>query len=185
MNNDPSIISSDRLQLITLTPEVLRRSLAGDAASVERLLGVSVPAAWYAAGDLIAFRLQQLTEDPTYLPWSLRGMVLPAERNMVGYIGFHTQPGHPYLEPYAPHGVEFGFQVFPPYRRQGYAREACKAVMKWAHEQHQVTEFILSISPTNIPSLGLAKSLGFEKVGSHIDEHDGLEEIFRLRYGNS
>jgi len=29
------------------------------------------------------------------------------------YIGFHTQPGHPYLEPYAPNGVEFGFEVFP------------------------------------------------------------------------
>ena len=182
MNSDTAVISSDRLHLVTLSPDILRFSLSRDAPSVERLLGLSVAPDWYEEGDFIRFRLQQLSEDPTYLPWSVCAISLRAERQMVGYIGFHTKPAHPYLKPHAANGVEFGFEVFPPYRRQGYAREACNAVMRWAHDHHKVTEFVVSISPGNIPSLRLAKSLGFERVGSHIDEEDGLEDIFRLTY---
>ena len=182
MNSDTAVISSDRLDLVSLAPDVLRFSLSRDASSVERLLGLTVPPDWYEEEALIRFRLEQITGDPTYLPWSVRAISLRAEGQMVGYINFHTKPADPYLKPYAPNGVEFGFEVFPPHRRKGYAREASNAVMKWAHDHHGVTEFIVSISPGNIPSLGLAKSLGFERVGSHIDERDGLEDIFRLQY---
>lgn len=75
-----------------------------------------------------------------------------------------------------------GRNIFPFFRGRGYAREACKAVMSWAHDQHKVTEFVVSISPDNVASRRLARSLGFDRVGSHIDEVDGLEEIFRLTY---
>jgi RimJ/RimL family protein N-acetyltransferase len=179
---DASVISSDRLQLITLTPDVLRLSLSGDTASVERLLGVSIPMEWYQKRDLLALRLEQITKDPDYLPWSVRGMTLQAEGVMVGHIGFHTKPDPPYLEPYAPGGVEYGFVVFPSYRRKGYGREACNAMMRWAYDRHNVADFILTIRPDNRPSLRLAESLGFEKVGFHMDEQDGLEDIFRLTY---
>jgi RimJ/RimL family protein N-acetyltransferase len=54
--------------------------------------------------------------------------------------------------------------------------------MRWARDEHGITEFVVSISPGNTPSLRLAASLGFVKVGSHIDEVDGLEDIFRLTY---
>ena len=182
MKSDTAVISSDRLCLVTLSPDVLRFSLSRDALSVDRLLGLSAPPYWYEKENLFRFRLQQLAEDPTYLPWSVRAISLRAERQMVGYIGFHTKPAHPYLKPHAPNGVEFGFEVFPPYRRQGYAREACNAIMRWAYDHHKVTEFVVSISPGNIPSLRLAESLGFERVGSHIDAEDGLEDIRRLTY---
>lgn len=182
MNDERYPITSDRLDLITLSPDVLQSSLSNDAASVEQVLGIYVPAEWFEKSDLIELRLQQIAKDPDYLPWSLRAMSLRAESKMVGYIGFHTKPGQPYLKPYASNGVEYGFTVFPAYRRKGYAREACSTVMRWAYDHYNVEEFILSISPGNIPSLRLAKSLGFEKVGSHIDESDGLEDIFRLAY---
>lgn len=180
--SDSAVISSDRLRLVTLSPDVLRSSLSRDAASVERLLDLSVPRDWYEEEDLIRFRLEQLAEDPGYLPWSVRAIALPAERQMVGYINFFTKPAPDYLESHAPAGVEFGYEVFPPYRRRGYAREACRAIMRWAHEQEGITEFVVSISPGNVPSLRLAESLGFERVGSHIDEVDGPEDIFRLDY---
>lgn len=182
MNDDLYPIASDRLDLITLSPDILRLSLSNDASTVEQLLGISVPDEWFEKRGLIELRLQQLAKDPNYLPWGLRAMSLRAESKMVGYIGFHTKSGQPYLEPYATNGVEYGFTVFPAYRRNGYAREACNAVMRWAYDHYNVEEFILSISPNNIPSLRLAKSLGFEKVGSHIDESDGIEDIFRLAY---
>jgi RimJ/RimL family protein N-acetyltransferase len=125
--------------------------------------------------------LQQL-KDPGYQPWSLRAIALHEQQIMVGYFNFHTQPGDAYLLPFSHHGVEFGYEVFPQFRRQGYAREACLALMKWAYEEQHVAEFVVSIAPDNIPSRRLAEGLGFVQVGSHMDEVDGPEDVFRLRY---
>jgi RimJ/RimL family protein N-acetyltransferase len=112
-------------------------------------------------------------------------MALRGQRQMVGQIGFHTKPGAAYLKPYAPEGVEFGYSVFPPFRRQGYAREACRALMRWAHEQQQVSAFVVTIAPENEPSRRLALQLGFERIGAHVDEEDGPEDIFRLDASSS
>jgi RimJ/RimL family protein N-acetyltransferase len=101
---------------------------------------------------------------------------------MVGHIGFHTQPGAEYLRDLAPGGVEYGYTVFSAFRRQGYAREACEALMQWAYQEHQVTRFVVSIRPDNIPSRRLAERFGFKQIGSHMDEEDGLEDIYELHY---
>lgn len=182
MESSDTVISSGRLNLVLLTPEVLRLSLEGNTEAVQGLLEFSVPEDWYQQQTLIRLRLQQINNNPAYQPWSTRAIVLRDERQMVGTIGFHTPPGAAYLHPYAPDGVEFGYTVFPPFQRRGYAREACLALMGWAYDEHQVTEFVVTISPENTPSLRLAENLGFRKVGSHIDEEDGLEEIFRLDF---
>lgn len=71
--------------------------------------------------------------------------------------------------------------TFAPFRRQGYATEACAALMDWAQQQG-VTRFILSISPQNEPSLRIAAHFGFVKVGSQIDEEDGIEDIYERRF---
>jgi RimJ/RimL family protein N-acetyltransferase len=125
-------------------------------------------------------RLGQLQDDPTLQPWLVRAMVPRDSRVMVGYIGFHAAPGAQYLQPYSPEAVEFGYTVFPPYRRQGYAREASFALMRWATGHHGVTRFVLSIRPDNIASQSLAASLGFVRIGYHIDVVDGLEDILQF-----
>ena len=110
-------------------------------------------------------------------------MVLRERGVMVGHIGFHTAPGAEYLRPYAPGGVEFGFTVFPAFRRQGYAREASRALMSWANQDYGVTRFVLTVGPDNVASQALAAQLGFVRIGSHIDEVDGLEDILEHRVG--
>jgi RimJ/RimL family protein N-acetyltransferase len=107
-------------------------------------------------------------------------MVLRETRQLVGSIGCHTGPGPEYLRESAPGGVEFGFTVFEPFRRRGFAREASLALMDWACTEHGVKSFVVSISPDNAPSLGLARSLGFLQIGEQMDEIDGLEWVFRL-----
>jgi ribosomal-protein-alanine N-acetyltransferase len=77
--------------------------------------------------------------------------------------------------------VEFGFTVFPDFRRQGYAREASLALMHWARQTHGVTKFILSIRPDNTASQALAARLGFVRIGSHLDEVDGLEDVLECK----
>lgn len=176
------IISSERLDLIPLTPEFLLLSLDGDDSAAEEMLGLSIPDHWYERRSLLKLRLKQLMSEPAYQPWSLRAMGLREEHAMIGHIGFHTQPGAAYLQDISSTGVEYGYRVYEPYQRQGYAKEACRAMMQWASREHGVIEFVVTISPENVPSLRLAAGLGFQRVGSHIDEVDGLEHIFRLGY---
>ncbi|MCI0361650.1 MAG: GNAT family N-acetyltransferase [Planctomycetaceae bacterium] len=176
-----SPIQTPRLDLVSLSPDFIRASLAGDLPQAERLLGATLPADWPDSAHLLQLRLKQMEEDSAYEAWSLRAMVLRAERVMVGHIGFHTKPAAEYLQPYSPNAVEFGYTVFPPFRRRGYAREASLAVMDWAARVHGQRTFVVSISPDNVASQALAAQLGFIRIGSHIDEVDGLEEILELK----
>jgi RimJ/RimL family protein N-acetyltransferase len=179
---DEQAIHCERLDLVPLTPPILRASLRNDRAEAEQLLGASLPPDWpWDRERLFSLRLEQLEEDASLEPWLLRAMVLREKRAFVGHIGFHTGLNPSYLEPYSPGAIEFGFAVEEPFRRRGFAREASLALMKWANVEHGVTRFILTICPDNVPSQALAAGLGFVKIGWHIDDVDGLEEILELR----
>jgi RimJ/RimL family protein N-acetyltransferase len=180
-----AIISTERLDLIPATPAFLAASLRGDQAAAEGLLGLAVPPDWFRKTWLLDLRLRQLREDPSLLPWLLRAIGLRDSQMVVGHIGFHSQPDPEYLHDLAPGGVEIGYSVYAPFRRRGYAREACAALMRWAHEEQGVTRFVVSISPDNAPSLHMAESFGFRRVGSHIDEIDGLEDIYVVDVGGT
>jgi RimJ/RimL family protein N-acetyltransferase len=125
-------------------------------------------------------RLKQMRENPALEPWLLRAVGLRETKIMIGHVGFHTRPGPEYLNPYAPGSVEFGYSIFPDHRRKGYASEAVQALMDWATRVHNVTRFIVSISPANGPSLRLAQRFGFSKVGSVTDEEGTVEDVFLL-----
>lgn len=177
-----SIISSEHLDLIPLSPAFLEVSLSGHSADAEHLLGLSIPPEWFQEQALMQLRLDQLQAQPLLQPWLLRAMGLRRQQVMVGHLGFHTQPAPDYLRVFAPGAVEFGYAVYAPFRRQGYAREACAALMQWAYERQQVQRFVVTIRPDNIASVRLAETFGFRRIGLHIDEVDGLEDIYLLEY---
>jgi ribosomal-protein-alanine N-acetyltransferase len=179
------LISSPRLDLVPFSLEFMRASLMHDTGACSQILGASVPPAWPEPDYryVLDLRIGQLAAEPSLQPWLMRAMVDRETRTMVGDIGFHTAPAPEYLQPYSPKAVEFGFGVFAEFRRRGYAREAAKAMMQWAHENHGVTEFIMTIRPDNVPSQALAAQLGFVRIGSHVDEIDGVEDILELRLG--
>jgi RimJ/RimL family protein N-acetyltransferase len=106
-----------------------------------------------------------------------RAVVLRATQTMIGSLAFHMAAPPEPIRPLGPGGVEFGYTIYPPFRRQGYATEAAQVLMTWAQQQG-VTRFVLSISPTNQPSLRLAAHFGFVKIGSQMDEEDGIEDIY-------
>lgn len=178
----PGVIQSARLFLIPMTPAFLTASLAGEHRQAAELIGLTIPSDWWGKTNLMQRRLAELSDDPSLQPWLLRAIALRDEHRMIGHIGFHTRPGAEYLREISPGGVEFGYTVYPAFRRQGYAYEASNALMAWAHSEHHVSRFVVSISPTNIPSLGVAGKLGFVRIGSHMDIEDGPEDIFELRY---
>jgi ribosomal-protein-alanine N-acetyltransferase len=166
-----------------MTPAFLRASLERKMQAAEQELKLTLPVGWPGEDQVkvLARRLKELDGNPELQPWLLRGIALRETGIMVGSIGFHTAPGAEYLRDYSPEAVEFGFTVFPEHRRQGFAREASVALMRWANEVHGVRNFVLSIRPDNHPSQALAAQLGFERIGSHVDEVDGSEDVLELR----
>jgi [ribosomal protein S5]-alanine N-acetyltransferase len=175
-------IQSDRLSLVSMTPEFLRASIAGDAAEATRVLQISLPMDWPGENrPNLLIRLKQLENDPALQPWLTRAMQLRATGAMVGMIGFHGAPGVEYPCPVPVGAAEFGFRVFPEYRRRGYAREAAVALMRWAAVQQGVADFVVTIRPDNVASQALARGLGFVRRGFHVDEIDGVEDVLERR----
>src|SRR3954451_12633730 len=98
-------------------------------------------------------------------------MVASAPRRVVGSVGFHAPPDDRGR-------VEIGSDVVAAERRQGYAREAIRALLDWAWATGRAHICVASVSPHNAASLALVRSLGFRHVGEQIDDIDGLEWVF-------
>jgi RimJ/RimL family protein N-acetyltransferase len=178
---DPSVASirTARLELVSMSIAFMRALVARDIPTAAREIGAAVPDDM--PDDLVNFlqyRLAQVEADPTIVPWLGRGMVLADATNgrrVIGTIGFHGPPDDQGR-------VEVGYRVDPPYRRQGYAGEAVRALFDWAWSTHGITRFVASISPDNEASLRLADGFGFVEVGSHMDDIDGLEIEFETTW---
>ena len=171
-------IRSPRLILRLMRDEVIAACLAGDLAHARRLLGAAIPAEVLERTSGLEFARLRLAEDALYQPWSMRAIILPETATMIGHIRFHSRPDPEDLHRYARGAVEFGYQVFTPYQRRGYATEAASAVMEWAHAAFGVDNFIATVSPDNEPSLRVVARLGFVRVGTQLDEIDGPEDVF-------
>ncbi|MFN8633187.1 MAG: GNAT family N-acetyltransferase [Chloroflexota bacterium] len=168
-------IRAERLDLVSMSPDFMRASVAGDLETAEQVLGAALPPDW--PGDrarTLRMRLEQLEVDPAAQPWLLRAIVLrEPERRLIGHINFHDPPGHE-------RKVEVGYSVWPAYRRRGYAQEAVEALFAWATTEHGIRHFVASIGPWNAPSLGLVRKLGFTQTGVRMDDEDGEELVFEL-----
>lgn len=177
------VVSTERLDLVPMTPDFLESTVENAHADAASTLGLTIPAAWFQHAAFAAMRLRQFKAGETSQPWMPRGIGLRATREMVGFIGFHTPPAPDYLKDICPQGVEFGYEIFPEYRRRRFAREAADAMIQWAHTRHGVQSFIVTVSPENTASLRMISQMGFRRIGSHIDEEDGPEDIFEWVVG--
>jgi len=175
--SDWPIVETPRLVLRTLPPAALAALVANDRAEASRLAGCDLGDFPDEGRAIAGVRLKDLADDPAYLPWSLRAIALKPSLAFVGHFNFHGKPGADCLEELAPGAVELGYFVMPARRRQGFAEEAALAMMDWASRIHGVRRFVVSISPENAPSVAMARKLGFARIGSHIDEQDGYEDI--------
>lgn len=172
-------IHTPRLELVSMSVPFMETLAGHDLDGAAREIGAAVPA-WMAAEleHFLQFRLRQLAADPAIRPWLGRAMVLTDDggtRRAIGSLGFHGPPDEQGR-------LEVGYSVDPPYRRQGYAREAIRALFGWAHQRYGIDTFIASISPHNEASLRLAEQFGFVQIGEQVDEIDGLELVFETTW---
>ncbi len=168
-------IRSERLELVSLSPETIDAVLAGPPTAL------TVPEGWPSEGERqwLRRRAEQMRSSPDLQQWLVRAVVLAGDgRQTIGHAGFHGPPG--VNGPGAEDAVEVGYTIFEPYRGRGYATEAAQALMDWARDEHGIRRFIASISPGNEPSLAVARNLGFVQTGKQWDEEDGEELVFQL-----
>jgi ribosomal-protein-alanine N-acetyltransferase len=162
---------------VSLEPALLDAFIAGDRDAARLLADFAIPDEF--PGDaigLVRFRRGQVARDASWLPWSLRAVVVRApERSMAGYANFHGPPGVNDLG--TPGAAETGYTIFAAYRGRGFATEAAQAMMDWAASEHGVRHFISGVTPDNAPSLRVNDKLGFRRTGDVVDG----EIIFELR----
>ncbi|HEX9269152.1 MAG TPA: GNAT family protein [Candidatus Limnocylindria bacterium] len=170
-------IRSERLDLVSLSPDLLDAFIAGDRLAARRLADFAFPRDFPGeALGLLRFRRRQIADDPEWRPWALRAVVLrEPERVMVGFANFHGPPGVNDLA--QPGAAETGYTIFEPHRNRGYATEVARVMMAWAEREHGVHHFISGVTPDNLPSLRVNAKLGFVRTGDFIDG----ELIFELR----
>jgi [ribosomal protein S5]-alanine N-acetyltransferase len=167
---DVPIVRTERLELISFSPAVMRAVVAGDHAGAERLLGAAIVGGLdEELRGFFELRLADLVADPSMQPWLGRAIVLvtePENRRAIGSVGFHGPPD--------PDGrAEIGYQVEPGSRRRGLALEAVRGLLDWAATEHGIQRFRASITPENVASLALVRRLGFREVGRRDDDIDG------------
>ena len=177
MMSDSHSIDTPRLILRLLPAPALAALVVGDRTEASRLAQCDLAGFPDDQLSIAEIRLKDLGLDADYLPWSLRVMALKPSLAFVGHFNFHSKPNAAYLKELAPGAVEMGYFVLPEFRRQGLAEEAALGMMAWASQAHGVNRFVVSISPENAPSAAMARKLGFARIGSHIDEEDGYEDI--------
>ena len=167
-------LRTPRLELVPFEPAAIRQLIEGDRAAAEATVGAVLPQEFPTAGDLAGFlpiQLHRMQESPDRRDWMAR-LMISRKHEIIGHCGFH---GPPELIGRA----EIGYTVFTPYRGQGFAKEAARALADWAFAQEE-PELYASVAPDNQPSLAVVRSLGFTLVGTQSDEVDGLELVFAL-----
>ena len=171
MINVPAICTS-RLELVSWSPEFMRATLEGDSLKAQALAAYQLPKDFPGnLGGWMRIRLAQLERNPLEQKFLTRSIIL--KTGMIGTIGFHAKPD-------ARGRLEVGYEIFPKFRRQGFALEAVQALFNWAKLEPEVKNFVASVSPTNTASLGLIRKLGFVQIGRQWDEEDGEELVFEV-----
>jgi len=151
--------------------------VADDRDAIASLAPYAVPSNFPGEDErrnFVRFRRDQLRDDPARYPWSLRAIVLRAERRMVGFVNFHGAPGT--NDTSSPEAVELGWTVFDADQRRGYATETATRLMEWARQAHGIQRFISSTTPENAASLRVHQKLGFVPTGEVVEG----ELIFEL-----
>ena len=79
---------------------------------------------------------------------------------------------------------EIGYHVRADHQRQGYAREAARAVRDWTFENTPFRAIYSYMKAENIPSIRTAMAYGCEYAGKFRDEEGDMTKVFVLRRGN-
>ena len=153
------MITTERLQLVPATEELLRAALDGPAA-LATALRATVPASWppeYLDAAAYEFTRARLAEGPEQHGWWMYFVVLPrgpGGRTLIGSGGYKGPPAEDGT-------VEVGYGIVADQRRQGYACEVTEGLVGRAFALPSVRRVIAETLPELAPSIGVLRKCGF------------------------
>jgi len=95
-----------------------------------------------------------------FYEYGIWALIEKASGRLVGKAGL-SNPESTEVEAEDQVVLELGYHIFQPYRRQGYAVEACQAILQYAGEQWDDCRIYAKIDASNEASICVAKACGF------------------------
>ena len=121
----------------------------------------------------LAWRVPQVKIDPSLNKWFVRFIVLQESREVIGSTSFHGAPDGEGM-------IEIGLGIEPAFQGKGYAKESLQAMWRWAVSFPEVQTLRYTVSPDNLPSIGVINYFGFDRKGQQMDDIDGPEDIYEM-----
>jgi RimJ/RimL family protein N-acetyltransferase len=157
-------LSTQRLDLIAATPELLRAELE-QPARLAALLGVAPPEVWpppLNSAETVEYALRFLEGDPERAGWMSWYFVRHEGRVLVGQGGYCGRPEGG--------SVEIGYSLLEAHQKRGYATEAVRALIERAFSFDGVHTVTAQTLPDLSPSIRVLERLGFRWVGAGSEE---------------
>jgi ribosomal-protein-alanine N-acetyltransferase len=164
-------ITTERLELIPATPEILRAPV-DDRDALAAFLGARVPANWPPElydQDAVDWTAKYLAENADAEGWVLWFVLLcpqegeGGERTAIGCCGYKGKPSDDGT-------CEIGYGVLPQFQRAGYASEAARALIARAFAHARVARVVAETYPELTASIRVMEKNGLRFAG------DGSEE---------
>lgn len=74
-------------------------------------------------------------------------------------------------------GLELGYHIFTPYRRRGYAVEACRIILSYVKQELEGPVYAVT-DPANTASAGVLSKLGFAFIRQRYNEAGQLQSLY-------
>jgi RimJ/RimL family protein N-acetyltransferase len=165
-------LTTERLELFSVTLELVEAIFRRDRATTERLVGARLPERW--PGEQLIARaftrsLEVVRADPARRLWGDSLLITrDDDRRVVGSVIFHGRPDEDGV-------AEVGYGVDESSQGQGYATEGTRACVEWALEQEGVVAVTAVTFPWHVASLRVIQKIGMKQVDTR--EHALLGEM--------
>ena len=121
----------------------------------------------------LATTVAQVRKDPTLNKWFVRWVVLRSTNEIIGSANFHSAPTENGV-------IEIGLDVETAFQRQGYGKEILQGMWEWVVTEPSVKMLRYVVRPTNLASMALITSFGFNLMGEQIVEDNEVADVYEM-----
>lgn len=163
-------LETDRLDIVAEDLALARAAVEGREALGSHLR-ITIPPEWPPEfmADAMGYWIPHLEKSPSLLGWTAWHVIRREDRMLIGTVGFKGLPKDG--------RVDIGYTIVDVFQRQGYATEACRALIDWAFSDDRVDRIVGETLPDLTASIRVMQRLGFKLVGDHETGHDGEEDV--------
>ena len=121
----------------------------------------------------LAPRIPQVQRNPSVNKWFVRWVVLRSTQEIIGSTSFHDAPDKNGV-------IELGLDVETAFQRQGFGKEILQGMWGWAVTEPTVKILRYVVRPTNVASIALISSFGFNLAGEQVVEDNEPANIYEM-----